>query len=177
MAFIGDYIGTIEEFIPGNGTYVENGKIYASMIGKPEIDDQKKITIGKTSKIKVGQIVFCEVVDIYKNMFVVTINKIKGCKNEIPYRAAIFVSNISDRYVERLEDAFCIGDIVEAEIIKIENNLIDLSTRGRYGVVKAFCDKCRHSLIKKRDKLFCENCEKEKTRKVAYNYGFVEEIF
>lgn len=178
MAFVGDYIGTIEEFIPGNGTYVENGKIYASNIGKVEIDDrERKIMIGKTNKISIGQTVLCEVVDLRKNMIVVVINKIIGCKNEVSYKAAIFVSNISDKYVEHLEDAFCIGDIVEAEVVKIENNLIDLSTRGKFGVVKAFCNRCRHNLIKKGDKLFCENCEKEKIRKTSYNYGFVKEIF
>ncbi len=31
---IGDYLGTIEEFVPGKGTYAEDGKIYASNIGR-----------------------------------------------------------------------------------------------------------------------------------------------
>jgi exosome complex component CSL4 len=35
---IGDYLGTIEEFVPGDGTYAEEGKIYASTIGPVVID-------------------------------------------------------------------------------------------------------------------------------------------
>lgn len=178
MAFLGDYIGTIEEFLPGNGTYVENGKIYASNIGKVEVDDiERKISIGKSHKISVGQIVFCEVLDIRKNMATVLISKILGSKNEVAAKANIFISNISDKYIDRVEDAFGIGDIIEAKVIKVENNLIDLSTEGNFGVVKAFCNRCRHTLVKKGNKLFCENCGKDKIRKTAYNYGFVKEIF
>jgi len=179
---IGDYIGTIEEFVPGEGTYSEDGKIYAASIGKVVVDREKHVASveGKTlAQIKVGHMVFGEVFRISNNAVVVSISKIKGIKGIVDIKAGIYVSNIADSYVERPEDMFGIGDIVKAKVIKIEQGLVDLSTRGDLGVVKAFCKRCRSELIKSTksyNKMECPSCGHIESRKISKDYGNVSEI-
>ena len=38
----GDLVGTSEEYLPGNGTYEENGNIYANITGKIAINKKER---------------------------------------------------------------------------------------------------------------------------------------
>ena len=61
VKIIGDYLGTIEEFVPCEGTYSEDGKIYAANFGKAVLDRENHIAKveGKMpAEISIGQIVF-----------------------------------------------------------------------------------------------------------------------
>ncbi len=180
--FIGDYIGTIEEFMPGEGTYAEDGKIYASNIGKMVLDRENHIARidGKfPPELKVRSIVFGDVLNIKKNVVTVIVRKIQGFSREFEIKSAIYVSNISNSYVEKPEDLFGIGDIVKAKVIKIMPGIVDLSTKGNLGVVKAFCKRCRYPLIKSEnygEKLICPVCNHREDRKISEDYGNVSEI-
>ena len=69
IKLIGDYLGTIEEFVPGDGTYADEGKIYASNIGRMILDREKHIVRieGKFHPgLKVGQTVFGDVLSVIK---------------------------------------------------------------------------------------------------------------
>ena len=176
---IGEYIGTIEEFIPQKGTYAEEGKIYASNIGELILDHEKRTARvdGKMPvELEVGQTVFGDVLSIRKNNVVVIIRKIQGSDNELDIKSAIYVSNITNSYVEKPEDCFGVGDIIKAKVIKIERGMIDLSTKDNDGVVKAFCKRCRNPLVKSdkhKDKLKCLNCGHVEDRKIADDYAGV----
>lgn len=175
---IGDYLGTIEEFIPGVGTYVEDGKIYAAILGKPVIDAERHVAWvdGKHPlELKVGDIVYGEVMAIRKNIVTVIVSRVEGEQNKVDIRTGVFVSNISDDYVDKTDDMFGIGDLVRGKVVKIDNGLIDISTKGGDGVVYAFCKACRHKLDKGegKDKLFCTTCKQSESRKVANDYGSV----
>ena len=182
VAMIGDYLGTIEEFLPGEGTYAEDGKIFAARIGRKIINQEKhmaEIEGGKDPKIKEGQVVFGEVVTIRRNQVTVIVTKIQGLDTIIDERTSIYVSNIADKYVEKPEDMFAIGDIVKAKVFKINDGFIDLSTKGDLGVVKAFCKRCRNPLAKsekRKGKMECVNCGHLELRKHAKDYGNVSEL-
>jgi len=183
VIFIGDYIGTIEEFIPKDGTYVEDGKIYAAVMGDLKQNNERKIVFSmKLPRLIVGSIVFAEITDVRNNTATATIRKFLGYKQNFSVSAGIFVSQISDGYVNNVSNFLGVGDIVKAKIVRNEKNLIDLSTKGNFGVVKAFCKVCRHELILNKEKigsksLICPNCKTEETRKIANDYGMVEDIF
>jgi len=182
MVFIGEYIGTIEEFLPRDGTYTENGKIYASIIGNLIQNNERRIVLNtKLPKQVVGSIVLAEITDVKKNSASATIRKILGYKQNMSISAGIFVSQISDAYVDQVSNSFGAGDIIKAKIVRNEKNLIDLSTKGNLGVVKAFCKTCRHKLILNKEKigsrtLICPECKKEENRKIADDYGAVKDI-
>ncbi|MBN2250856.1 MAG: exosome complex RNA-binding protein Csl4 [Candidatus Altiarchaeota archaeon] len=181
-ALIGDYLGTIEEFVPGKGTYAEEGRIYASTMGKVVIDNESH-TVNVEGKfppvLDKGMVVFGEILDIRKNAAVVIIRRIMGYEGEVDIKAGLFVSNIADGYVEKPEDVLAIGDIVKGVVIRIEAGLIDISTKGDMGLVKAFCRRCRCPLEKsqKNDGLMlCPCCGNKEKRKTAPDYGNVAEM-
>ncbi len=177
LVMIGDYLGTIEEYMPGEGTYAEEGKIYASKIGKKVLDAKKHMAIvegKKIPEIKVGQTVFGEVQSVRKSVVNIIVSMIAGEKGDIDEKTMIYVSNISDKYVSSPEDFFRIGDIVKATVIKVDPGMIDLSTKGPMGVVKAFCTRCRLPLelsSKYKDKMECSSCGHVEVRKIADDYG------
>ena len=179
---IGDYLGTIEEYVPGRGTYSEEGKIYASNIGEVFLDREKHIANVRCkypAEIENGQIVFGEVTNIRKSNVTVIVKKIKGFDSNLDIRTEIHVSNISNGYIEKPERVFGIGDIVKARVVKINGRLIDISTKGNLGVVKAFCKRCRHPLVRPKEdknKLICNYCGNRETRKTASDYGAVADL-
>jgi len=183
IVLIGDYLGTIEEFVPGKGTFAENGKIYASITGNVIIDRVNHIATVKgkiVPELEIGQIVFGEVINIKKNNITIIVKKISGYNIQLDERASLYVSNIANTYVEKPEDAFGIGDIVKARVISVNTGSIYLSTKGNLGVVLAFCKRCRHTLRKmdKRNRygntLICPNCSYKERRKIANDYGNVK---
>jgi exosome complex component CSL4 len=179
---IGDYLGTIEEFAPGEGTYSDDGKIYASNIGKAVLDpkDHTARVDGKfPPELKVGQVVFGDVLNIKKNIIMVIVRKIQGVRGAVDIKTGLYVSNISNSYVEKPDDMFGIGDIVKGKVIKIEPGMIDISTKGDLGVVKAFCKRCRYPLEeseKFEGKLVCPSCGHREQRKLSKDYGNVAVI-
>lgn len=180
IKIVGDYLGTTEEFLPGKGTYSDEGKIYASITGKKILDSNKHVAEvdGKScEELSVGQTVFGEVLNLQGNIVQVIVKKIKGNKGKIDVKTGIHVSNIADEYVEKPDEKFGIGDIIRAKVIKVTPRLVDLTTKGDFGIVKAFCRKCRHPLVKT-DKglLECSNCGAKESRKIASDYGNVTEL-
>ncbi len=183
VKMLGDYLGTIEEFVPGEGTYSDDGKIYASNIGKAMVDKENhiaKIDAKMPPEIKKGEVIFGDVLGVRKNTVTVIARKIQGVKGDIDAKTSIYVSNISKGYVDKPEDLFGIGDIVKGVITKMDHNLIDISTKeDNMGVVKAFCKRCRHSLDcvdAPSGKLVCPSCGHREQRKVSKDYNKVEII-
>ncbi|MFH1721596.1 MAG: exosome complex RNA-binding protein Csl4 [Candidatus Altiarchaeota archaeon] len=180
-AFIGDYIGTIEEFMPGPGTFVdEEGKICSSAIGKKKIDGKNhsaSVEANIPHELAIGDIVYGEVCAFRKNLVTVIVKKIKGYKNDVDIKTAIFISQISDSYVENPEEAFGVGDLVKAQVVKMETGLIDISTKGELGVVLAYCKRCRTPMErteKFKDRLECPACNHREGRKIAKDYRNVD---
>ncbi len=178
---IGDLLGTIEEFVPGKGTYTEDGKIYASIMGKGVVDRENhsvRVEGRMPAELKVGQTVFGDVLKLNKNVVTVIVKRIQGAEGEVDIKTGIYVSNIADEYVEKPESMFGLGDIVKAKVIKIQPGMIDISTKGDFGVVKAYCRRCRHPLKKsdEKNKMVCSNCEFKDTRKFSKDYGQVENL-
>lgn len=180
ITLVGDYLGTTEEFLPGHGTYSEEGKIYASIIGNKVLDSSRhvaKVDGSFPENLSVGATVFGDVLNVQGSIIQVIIRKIQGSKGKMGIKAGLHVSNIADEFIENPGDKFGIGDIVKAKVIKDMSGRIDLATKGNLGVVKAFCKKCMHPLVKTdKNLLECEFCGSKETRKIASDYGNVSEI-
>lgn len=182
IVMMGDYLGTIEEFVPGKGTHAEEGGVFASIIGEANLDNMSHVASvnGKNiPELRVGQDVFGEIINIRRNNIDVIIHKIRGVDFELEEKASLYVSNLAEEYIDKPEDVFGIGDIIVANILRMRGSMPDLSTKGDYGVVLAFCKRCRHQMKKeegKEKKLVCPNCESEERRKIASEYGYVKEV-
>jgi Predicted RNA-binding protein (consists of S1 domain and a Zn-ribbon domain) len=174
----GDMVGTSEEFLPGRGTYEENGNIYANTTGRIAIDKRERsVYIEPVTKTpptpKEGDIVIGRVTDIKGSVALVELSRIKGALDrEIAGNtsAAIHISNVKDSYVQDLQQEFGYQDIVKARIIDTKN--MRLSTVDKnLGVITSHCSRCKSPLKYENGKLKCPQCERRETRKISSDYG------
>jgi exosome complex component CSL4 len=180
VVLTGQFLGVVEEFLPDKqSTFVKDGQIYASKSGLLNIDDEKRIIkikthqdedrkIAKVGDIVIGPILFLRQYSVGINFH--TINRKIHFNSS--YFGNIHVSQISDRYIEKIQDAFQITDIVRAKIIELNYNEFNLSTTGKnLGVIYADCVICGTPLVKiGHNKLRCERCGNQETRKLANDY-------
>ena len=174
----GDMVGTSEEFLPGRGTYEENGNIYANTTGRVAIDKKERaVYIEPVTKVpptpREGDIVVGRITDIKGSVALVELSRIKGSLDrEIAGNtsAAIHISNVKDSYVQDLQQEFGYQDIVKARIIDTKN--MRLSTVDKnLGVITSHCSRCRSPLKYENGKLTCPLCERRESRKVSSDYG------
>ncbi len=173
----GDVVGSAEEFIPGDCTYVKGGVIYASTAGLVNIipETRRANVIPKTNappQLCQGDIVVGEVVDLKDSLVVVSLAFKKGYENRplSDEEATIHISNVKNSYVKDLRQMFSIRDILKAKIV--DERQMRLSTGDEdLGVIKAYCNRCMTGLIRKDGKLVCPNCANTETRKLSSGYG------
>ncbi|MHA1681119.1 MAG: exosome complex RNA-binding protein Csl4 [Promethearchaeota archaeon] len=179
----GDYLGVIEEFIPGPGTFESgDGKIYSNLTGKKIIDKvnlEVRVVPFKDkdeSVPKPGDIVVCEVVFARKQSVATNIFKLNSEFLFNTFRGTLHVSKMSENYLKTVGEGFRPTDIIRARIVERNFNEYELSTRGsNLGVVYAECVLCGHELIKSGNRLECPRCRYPNPRKFAKDYGRVRE--
>lgn len=173
----GEHIGVIEEFSPGIGTYVKNGKIYSRMIGRTLLDIMnKKVSvyplIPRPSVPKTGSIVTGQVQNVQSHFAVLRIWKIGERTLSGFFSGLLHISDASPSYVETMFDVCKPCDIMRAKVVSEKNREYHLSTVDKnLGVIYAFCSHCGHILQFKRHRLQCSYCGKIEKRKTALDYG------
>jgi exosome complex component CSL4 len=175
----GDYLGIIEEYLPGEGVKEENGELIATRAGRVKIDPERmEIHVEPVTDTppfpQVGDVVLAQVLEVKPQAVIVQILRIEGRPDrEIATSklAGIHVSQVKNGFVEDLSKEFKIGDIVRARVISNEKSPIQLTTKAPdLGVVYAFCSRCRTPLIRRGEKLVCPKCGNVETRKLSTLY-------
>jgi len=105
----GEQLGVIEEFIPQNNCFEEDGSVYSASWGT--VDNEKKHEVSVVSKNKVfqpikGTISLGYVTEIRKQTSNIILSYFKGDNNKFQpvkyhYSATLHVSNISDRFIRK----------------------------------------------------------------------------
>jgi exosome complex component CSL4 len=179
----GDALGVIEEYLPGEGIYVNgNGLLRSSTTGIAEIDHSKKIINIKPVKMaklpKAGSSVIGIVTSLRSDLVIVTIHgeveidrrgSIRSLR-ELPGRlmGAIPLAQIADERVRNVHDYFRIGDIIIAGTLNSANPYTLTTRPPRYGVVFASCARCGHPLKPVSDRqMKCPRCGNLERRKVS----------
>ena len=180
----GDILGVSEQFLPDKWTYDDGGYIKASVLGTVDISSSnKRISIipssGTPSILSVGDSVYGEITDVRGQRATVNVQKMKGTSRRLalPYMAAIHISQVKKGYLEKLTDAYRIGDVIEAKVSKIMGDNLDLNTEDKEnGAIKAICTRCRAYMIPtgRRDELYCEVCDRKERRKISINYDYTK---
>lgn len=177
MVFPGDELAVSEEYIAGEGTLDENGKIYASTVGIVELDSKERVLrvrpFNPPVKLGIGDDVIAVVSGTRESMGSAEVVKVEGKERSVSgdTNGSIHVSKISEDYTKSVKGEFRIGDIIRARVIQTEPSLQLTTSGSRYGVLKAFCAACRLSMEKKGNQLYCENCDTTDRRKIAADYG------
>lgn len=176
----GDEVAEVEEFIPGEGTYEAEGKVYSSYYGELELDHDEKVAKvqakNEMTKLRQGDFVFCVVSDARASMAICEVVAVEGKSRNVTgdTNGTIHVSKISNDYVQDAGRELRPSDIIRAKVIQVKPS-IQLSTVGPHlGVVKALCRKCRRPLVKAEKDLYCPNCERHDHRKISDDYASVE---
>jgi exosome complex component CSL4 len=173
----GDRLGVVEEFLPGVGTYEEEGTIYANFTGTANIDlRNKRVTVVPLTRVpelpKEGATVLASVTHTQEKIASVSIWKINGKLVQNPFTAVLNISSSSPRYERNMSDVCKAGDILLARVIDMANRIPQLTTAGRgLGVVKAFCSKCGAVLEFTSRRLQCPSCGNTERRRLAEDYG------
>lgn len=184
---IGDPLGVIEQYFGHKGTFEDNGTIRASVAGIVRINPKKR-TIGvqhpKAEDVEAnkGDHVVGIVTRIRAYSVGIKIYKIKKKFLYEPLFGNIHVSKVARRYVDRLENAFTVGDIIRARVMGMTFNEYDLRTDDRnLGAIHSECNVCGTVLKRNKDRrgsdLICQFCGNQERRKTANDYGHVREKF
>lgn len=179
IVFPGDELGVAEQFMPGDGTYEEDGKVYAARIGEAELDPESfsatvepRTTVPAT--LEISDLVIGRVISLKKSFVSVEI-KAKAAEpaRELPEadRGTLHISKISKDYVDQIEDAFRVGDIIRARVIDVDPSVQLLTKDDGHGVLLARCPKCRTVMETKGEGLVCPDCEWKSRAKLAADYG------
>lgn len=175
----GDFLATAEEFVPGEGAYEEDGRIYSSCTGVVLLDARtKRISVfsrasGPPSP-KSGDTVVGRVEEVRDQTTNIHIGVLKGRENRelpLPNLGTIHISQVQKGYVKDLHHQFRSGDIIRARVLSVQAGMIKLSTvDDDLGVIVANCSRCRTLLERENSKLKCPNCGNVEFRKLASDY-------
>jgi exosome complex component CSL4 len=179
---IGDLLGVVEEFIPGAGTYEVNGKIYSTFIGYKKIDRQKlEVSVQPLKKKEiitpqVGDLVIAEVVFARKQSALLRIFKVHTHYLFDTFDGILHVSNMSQTYLDKVDDAYKQTDIVRAKVVSKSNFEYEMTTKfPELGVIYAECSNCGTMLVREGNELKCKLCGYPNPRRFAKDYGHVRE--
>lgn len=172
----GEPVGTEEEFIAGNGTYMEGEQIRSSAAGSL-LDNARLLSVSRrnlVSPVKQGTVVLGRVENVVEPIALISVlPQQEGSVRFglLPDNCVLHASRIKDGFVKNVRDELRIGDIVRAKIAEIRQGEVHVSTEGaQFGVIKAFCIKCRHALALVGGTLSCPECGNKENRKLASDY-------
>ena len=157
----GERLGVIEEFIPDSGTYVKDGVIYSKIVGRALVDLlNKRVSVYPLVKgeliPKVSSTVVGQIGNAQSDNVLVKILKIENKRLSGEFGGILHISDVSDRYVDSMNDVCKPGDIVRAKVISAKNRIFHLSTNDKnLGIVYAFCSRCGTLLEPQRYELHC----------------------
>ena len=186
--FPGDPLATIEEYLPGKGTYVdEEGLIRAAVQGVAVFDEQqKRVSVRPRRQVKLPQqgsevVALVDqvrhdvvIVDIYG---VVTTAPRPRWLYELsgPLTAGIPIANVADEFIKDLHDYYRIGDIIVAKVVGT-NPYTLLTKPPQYGTLYGICSRCGGLLVYNSERSMkcvrCGNVEKRKASILGKNKAF-----
>jgi len=173
----GERLGVIEEFIPDSGTYVKDGVIYSKIVGRALMDLlNKRVSVypvvNGAMVPKVGTVVTGQVGNAQSDNVLVRIFKVGSKKISGVFTGILHVSDVSDRYINSMNEVCKPGDIIRAKVISEKNQIYHLATQDKnLGALYAFCSRCGNLLELQRYEMRCTKCGNIEKRKTTMDYG------
>ncbi|HZH38682.1 MAG TPA: exosome complex RNA-binding protein Csl4 [Bacillales bacterium] len=182
----GKPLSVIEEFESGKNTFVFDGEVRSSVIGKPVVNMVNRI-LNVTQRNppmipKIGDIVTGYIDMLFGNMIsvrVVYIND-KNSHSGFSAIASTRISNMGNNYYSSWRERnykgkfiFKVGDIIRGRVYSLLNSSIHITLEDKdLGLVYTICFSCGNTdLIKVSGGLKCPNCGNYEERKVCVDYG------
>ena len=179
LVYPGESVGVAEEFVPGPGTYEENGEVIAARMGHLTLDTSNfearvETLLSQPAVVEPGDVVIGTVQMVRSSMAIIEVRRIA----DQPHRriggdtnGTLHVSKASEQYVENMEAIFRVRDILRAKVLETKP-AIQLTTKGpHFGVLKSYCARCGTPMAKKGKGLMCPLCEWKDQSKLADDFG------
>ena len=89
----------------------------------------------------------------------------------------LHISDVSDRYIDSMNEVCKPGDILRAKVISEKNQIFHLSTSDKnLGVLYGFCSVCGNLLEQRYQEMHCPKCGNVERRKTVFDYGKEEVV-
>ncbi|MBI5046610.1 exosome complex RNA-binding protein Csl4 [Candidatus Micrarchaeota archaeon] len=168
----GDYLSSYEEAEPGDNAYSANDDVYSAAVGE-QINSEGKANVqlkhARLEQPHPGMDVYCVVVKTTPTKAIsscISVNQAEGKGRGLEMDAVLDVTNIRRGYVRDIRDEVKVGDIIKGKIQKVTKQGIDISIfPSEYGIVRAFCPRCRHAMDLKENLFICI-CGWKENRKI-----------
>lgn len=182
MVFPGEYMAEIEEFQAGNNTFVFDGTIRSSVLGKKEYDFKRRTIkidpINSQELPKIGDVVMGFVEMLFGSMISVKLfsvnNKLftAGLSAIASARTGINKGWNRDRYNRKPKSIYRIGDIIRGQITSLMNSSIHIAVDGtNFGLLYSLCLNCGGNTVKINNGVKCIECSMYEEKRVANDYG------
>ncbi|MEM3361891.1 MAG: exosome complex RNA-binding protein Csl4 [Candidatus Anstonellaceae archaeon] len=179
IAYPGKYLGSEEEYEPGEGTYTKDGEIYSELFGIIKVENKKIFVQAKRPLVDfyIGQKVIGRVEMIIEPIALVKVITKTSENKRFSYQTQSFIlkiENIKNGFVKKVSDEYKVGDIIKAKIIELKNGEYHLSTKDEdCGVIKAYNSSPlypRYPLTKTPNSLIDLKTNTKEYRKVSSDY-------
>lgn len=182
MVFPGEYIAEIEEFQAGNNTFILDGTIRSSVLGKKDYDFKRRMIkiepINSQEVPKIGDVVMGFVEMLFGSMISVKLFSINN-KLYTSGLSAIASARIGnhkgwhrDRYNRKAKSIYRIGDIIRGQISSLMNSSIHIVVDGtNFGLLYSLCLNCGGDTVKINNGVKCIECSTYEEKRVANDYG------
>lgn len=176
----GSFLTTEEEFLPGKNTFEDSsGNIYSTTTGSAVYDSSKKeVTVDSKPQpakaVDAGSIIIAKATVVREQVAFLEISSAENHnqpRKVINSFASLHVSAVSDEYVDSMKSVLRIGDLVKARVAEVTPYSISVTLKGPdFGVIKAFCVRCRRPLSMFDRTLKCLSCGNSEDRKISKDY-------
>ncbi|MEM0453898.1 MAG: exosome complex RNA-binding protein Csl4 [Sulfolobales archaeon] len=177
----GEALCVIEEFLPGNWVYEDDGVLRAAVVGKANPDLRLR-TINIKPYVRTpqlpskGDVVYGIVMNLYEELAIIKIfanESNKRYKN--PFTGLIHITQVQESYVRSFYDVLAVGDIIKAKILNNSTPYSVTIKEQKLGTVMAYCTICGTPMKKHQsDTLKCPRCDNIEKRKLSVNYGTIK---
>jgi exosome complex component CSL4 len=179
-------MSVIEEFEPGKNTFVVDGEVRSSVIGKPVINMADRVLNveqkNSPSIPKIGDIVVGYIDMLFGNMISVRVVYINDKYSHSGFSAiaSTRISSMSSNYNSGWRERnykgkliFKVGDIIRGKVFSLLNSSIHITLDEKdLGLVYTICFSCGNDdLIKTPGGLKCSLCGNFEERKISNDYG------
>jgi len=182
MVFPGEYMAEIEEFEAGRNTFILDGTIRSSVLGKKEYDFKRRTIkidqINSQELPKIGDVVMGFVEMLFGSMISVKLFYVNNrlYTSGLSAIASARMGNNKgwnrDRYNKKAKSIYRIGDIIRGQITSLMNSSIHLAVDGTdFGLLYSLCLNCGGDTVKINNGIKCIECSTYEEKRVANNYG------
>ncbi|BCU67187.1 RNA-binding protein [Sulfolobales archaeon HS-7] len=166
-------LATEEEFMPGDNTYVINGEVRASQVGKAFFDMiNRKVNVISPKKsgvilLKNAKTATGEVVEVRDDMAYVEIFMLDEKEISGTISAILPFAYTKEKGIESIKEAVRIGDIIRGKPLNKNIPVILTIKQKEFGVIFARCSICGTVLLREENVLKCGNCGNIEKRKLG----------